>query len=279
MQKLDRLVWATSTTLRIGEYHIGVRSNTNQTDALLRQAFSTLVDDTVEAPANYSVILSPANRDNGGPRGLHLLYHDSTAVVRTRYPRRVLAALRSYLSGHLEHEGPSGGPLIDVNAVALVRDGQAVLVPSITLIWVDLLSPRLHRKGIQFVDSPHVTVDPVSGELVVDPPTLPINDTVEFDGIDSARPGREPPPVSPGRYPIKGWAFYTKQGDERGRLSPGFGVFVAIRSVRGFPDVSPSRDVGYLTELFSRVPALAISSPYEGDLASNLAAVLDHDLA
>ena len=55
MGNVDRLVWAATSTVHIGEYHIGIRSSRPAVDDAVRQLLGSHLVEGVEAPPNYSV--------------------------------------------------------------------------------------------------------------------------------------------------------------------------------------------------------------------------------
>lgn len=252
-----------TTTFRFGDLHIGVRSDTVGTDQLVRRLLGQHLVEDVEAPANYSVILEDRS---GVGRGLNLLYRSWTTLVRSRHPDRVLMALVA----HLDQYGLA--PATDhlrARAVALVREGRAILVPDRVFTWTDLLTPRLHRKGWQFVDSPFVDVDPDRAELVVADPNI----QGELMGADSSSARREPPPVAPGRYPLDAWAFMASDQPSPEAMSVAAGTARAVATVVEDRDRDPMQTARRLADLFHQVTPYDVGSAFGGDLASKLTAV------
>lgn len=162
----------------------------------------------VEAPPNYSVWIElPGTTESRVPgTPLSRLYRSSGLVVRSRSARRVIDGLVSYLSAHAD---PQPGVLRSVSA-ALVGHGRAVLVPSWILGSLELVQPPLERAGWAFVDSFCVSIDPATGELVVPPDVVAVDDSVlaQFPTGD----GRAVPSVPAGRYPIVRWALFPLPG-------------------------------------------------------------------
>jgi hypothetical protein len=97
-------VWTANENLRIGEYHVGVRSDSEAAAEIVRRAFEAeLGEDDPDVPANYSVVLGEPV--SGVSKDLRLLMFANTTVVRSRSPRRVLQAL----AAHLRHPSRAGG--------------------------------------------------------------------------------------------------------------------------------------------------------------------------
>lgn len=221
---MDRLGWAATSTFRVGEYLVGVRSDSEATDALVRRLLAANLVDGPVAPPNYSLVLSTPN--GGGQRGLSQLFRSSTAVVRTRRRRRALLGLLAWLEGHT----PADGSLLQLRAIATVGPQGAVLAPWALISSLEKLQPRLHRRGVQVLDAHAARVDLATGELVVAEPPLPFDAAVLAEVDDDERSaGRELPPLQPGRYPIRGWAHWAASqggGSRAACLAQATGGFV-----------------------------------------------------
>lgn len=202
---MDRLGWAATSTFRVGEYLVGVRSDSDVTDALVRRLLAGSLVEGPVAPPNYSLILSSPNGD--GQRGLSQVFRSSTAVVRTRRRRRALLGLLSWLHGHL----PADGSLLHLQAMATVGPQGAALAPWTLISSLEKLQPRLHRRGVQVLDAYGARLDLATGDLVVTEPPLAFDPAVLAEVEDDQRSsGRELPPVPPGRYPVRGWAHWPQ---------------------------------------------------------------------
>ena len=216
MSELDRLVWAATSTFRIGPVHVGVRSSSEEVDLLLRELLADHVADVAGAPANYSVIAAPPSADRGARRRVHQLFRSSHAVARHRGGAAVVRALLNHLSAHA---APVDEGLLAMRAVALVsRDGRAVLAPAALMDDLAHVEPRLRRQGLRMVDAQVALVDPTSAELVVPRPSLTL-DPAGLDRLAEWEMG-EPPEesVAPGRYPLLAWALFA--GEPFGPMSP-----------------------------------------------------------
>lgn len=130
--------------------------------------------------------------------GLNLLYRGSCLVGRWRHRGQAVRALVSYLSGH----GREGDGLLRSHAAAIVGGPGVIVVPRQLFAWFDAVEPVLRRHGWRFVDSPWTVLDPVSGQVVLEPPLLePENAS---DGEDGSAPS---PSVPAGSYPIRRWVL------------------------------------------------------------------------
>jgi len=191
-------------------------------DALLRRALRHHHVPALDPPPNYSVKLAGDTKHRRGA-GFHFVYRSSSVVVRTRDVRRAVHGLFAHLATHVPSDTPD---LLTVQAVGLVGDGGALIVPNALRQWMSLLERRLNLKGLRVVDMPSLLVDAARHEVVVPEPALQI-DWAGLDGLERIPVESRPDPFVPvGRYPIRGWAFL---GDGRA-LSRASAVALATRS-------------------------------------------------
>lgn len=245
-----------------------MRSSTIGADRLLRSAFAPWWVPGVDAPANLSLKLDLGDTSArpGGTAPLHLLYRSSQSVVRSRRPRRAVGALASYLAAL----GAAPDGLLLSTAAAVIRGGQAVLLPRRVLARLEVVLPRLHRHGWQVVDSPTSAIDPATGALVV-PPPLAVGDEAQallarFDA--SGTPDREPPSVTPGSYPVVGWVFLTRAEDADGLTRAG-AVAAALRSIGASP-IGPGPTLHGLVRVFQAAAPLRLVTDGTRDLTDAL---------
>lgn len=245
-----------------------MRSNRLDVDEMVRAALGNYLVEGVEAPPNFSVIIGgePGHGEVGS--GLHFLYRNHMAMVRSRRPGRVLEGLFAYLASHLPSEGTNG--LLRVNGVGLVKEGRAVLAPSMITNWTDILSPRLYRSGVQFVDAPGVSVDLDRGEMVVEESGLDVDRRPLAPLKTNGSAGSEPAAVEPGRYPLVSWGFFTGDDRQMGRISPARAIVAAAPSLIQTSGVKPAKVIEGLGRVFSMTAPVSVGSPYRGDLASKL---------
>jgi len=195
MNALDRLVWAGTATFEIGEFHVGVRCNDTSFAHVLFDVLAAHRVEGVDAPPNYSVKIADDDR-----RGFHLLYRSSALAVRTRDPRRLVAAVCRYLASH----APYDPELFVLAGVVVVGRHGAVIAPSGLRQMLPTVERRLDARGLRVVDAPWVLLDPAARAVVVPEHGLAVDDrALEMLPL----PAREEPPVAPGRYPVVGWAL------------------------------------------------------------------------
>ncbi len=221
--------------------------------------------EDVEAPVNYSIVLGD---DDGGGRGatraLNLLYRSSGLVVRSRSRARVVDGLLAYLSDFLPR--PEGFLVTD--ALGVVSNGSAVLIPRFILSMLKQAQPRFNRVGLQFVDTPVSTIDPASRELVVPPPALEA-DAAALEGLDRRPPaGSEIAAVEPGRYALKAWAFLA-QAESFEQMTRAKAVAATIASVAGDRDTL-SDALHTLGDLFTTVQPVGVPSARPQDVVDQL---------
>lgn len=152
-----------------------------------------------------------------------MLYRGVTGVVRTRDLRRVLHGLLGYLSSFVE---PADDEFLRLDAVSLVKDGVAVLVPAEVRSALPTIERRLHAKGIGVADRPWATVDIATGQLVLGEPQLAVDWAVLDELASSEMATGKDGPVAPGRYPLVGWGFGVGP-DTRGPISRAVAVTLA----------------------------------------------------
>lgn len=229
---------------------------------MLRSALARHWVPDVEAPPNFSVQLHLGKEGRRGPRPLNLLYRSGTTVVRSRDAAEVVGALASYLSGF----GDDGSDVLLSSAAALYRNGAAVLVPRELYSVLDSFHPHLRRRRVSFVHTPFSLIDRRTGKLVVRRPAVDVDlAAIVTSPVSGAR--RQDP--SPGRYPLKGWAFFA----ESQAISRAGGVALALRTVDRHAHGSQAT-LDTLGAVFSSAVALGFRSPGP-DLAATLGKLLD----
>lgn len=262
MSKLDRLVWAASSTYRIGQLHIGVRTDSEWLDGVVAAALADYLVPGLDAPPNFSLVIPRAEADRSA-KGLNMLYEGHTNLVRSRYPTRVLRALFQHLAKYLP--APSD-ELLRVSSLALIRNGEAILVPRSITTWMDQLAPRLNRAGWQFVDHPWSKLDLESAELVVDAPALNIADGWQAE-LDSRTTRREPEAVGAGRFPLVGWGVFS--AEER-VMSRAAGAAAAAPTVLNPSEYGVHAVIDDLLTFTEHTPLTGLGSPFEGDFATRV---------
>lgn len=263
-------MWAGTTTVKVGDLHLGVRSNTPVMHALLERALADHVVEGIEAPANFTVLVADGGGHSSGGKGFHFLYADATAVVRTRDPDRLVRALLAHLSAHQPHEAAG---LLRLHGRAFVKDGRALLAPGVVGTWLPVVERRLNVRGVQVVDGPWMTIRPDSSELIVPEPSL----TVDWSALDGlallpGTGGRPDPGAAYGSYPATSWAFAAP--DLPGPLSRASAVLRAMRLVLNGDEVGARPALDGLVTMMRHVRPVGITWTNERELVSALVALL-----
>jgi hypothetical protein len=253
---------------RIGDFHVGIRSNSESTSATLDALFDRAPLSDPRAPDSYSVALYEHGE---GARRLDLLLQGSRQLVRSRSAARVLRALLWRLSEDVLAVDVDTGR-VRVHATAALRGGDALLLPAGLYQWAKQLQPRFARIGVALADVPYPEIDLASAELVVPEPAISHRADVLARVDDGAQLGSEPPPVRPGRYPLSMW-FVARTSVESAELTPAVATVAVLPSVLGVDDVRER--VERLGELFTRVRAVGISYASEAALVDAVASEVD----
>jgi hypothetical protein len=246
--------WHGTRAYALADHHVGLRFDDPATAAVLDRLFVGARVDDRRVPDNYSVALAdrtPTGRA-GAAQSLKLLVRGGTQLVRSRSGGRVLAALLQHLSADLAESDPS---LTRVDATAVLRGGNALLLPPGLVNFVKELQPRFARANLRLVDAPQVLLDLDRGELVVPHPALP-HDPAVIDELDAfAKLGREAPRVRPGRYAIRTW-FMVREPEQVGPMSPAVAVTASVPRLLAPDDLRT--EVQRLAALFDVVDARAV---------------------
>ena len=258
----DSIQWSSTRVYRINGHHVGVRIDSEGTGEVLDRLFQ---HSRVEDPrAGHSFSLSLAgwlaagddrgaglSRDSDNPcsvapdgrvavRPLNLLrVNGEGGLLRSRDPARVLRALLLRLDSDLEIRVARENT-VSVIARAVVKDGQAVLLPSA----VDGFAPRLQailaRSGFATVDVQHPVVDLATGQLIVEAPLVSHDaDVVATLTADRGLGASERQSVLPGRYPLRAWCVMSDMVRHVSDLTPAEAAAAAISSVLDTADLGP----------------------------------------
>lgn len=244
-------VWAATTAFAVGDYHVGVRMDSAATNETLGRILEPLrLPEGTRAPDNFSVILGGSG--GRGTKELSLLLRGDETVVRSRSSRRVVRALISHLSSLL---APDDGLLRTFNLAMLV-DGEAVMLPAEARDWIEQLQPRLARLGVRLSDQPLAGIDLERLELVVPEPALSVNQAALEELAEPALGRSELPAIEPGRYRLRSWGINTHEDQESvSRAHALSDTWGAVQSGQG----EIEELVDKLGELFARVPLAPLS--------------------
>jgi hypothetical protein len=250
-------VWAASDTFQLAQGRIRIRSNTPETAAAVRAVIGAdrVVDDDPEGDFAYSIRLEPVARARGASQSLHVLYEDCAVVRRSRDPLRVLRLLGAHVRGRESIGGPellrvAGCAVVGVRGVALLP---VALEPDLTAI-----ERRLNAAGLQLVDQPFLTFDPITAELVVGEP-VDVDPGV-LDDSDVYR-GREAGPAPAGRHRVTGWLLDDLRGADD-RRAP------ALKLALNADALGPDRTRRIVAKIQDSATLIARWYPWPDDLVS-----------
>lgn len=224
---------------------MGVRSNTEELDRVLRRLLSDHVVTDVEAPPNYAARVEPPG---DGARALHTFYRSHSRVLSTPRPARLGTALLAHLAAHL----PRPADTLWLG-LAAVTDGRAAAVLMVgSPRDRATLEPHLRRSGLQLLDEPALTIDPsepailLGADLSVDVGALD-----ELDELADAPPSDPLPPIT-GRLPLAGWLVRSDgDGDLPSRAATAARVLARAHNAR---DLGGRAAVDHVGRLLSHSP-------------------------
>ena len=216
-----------------------------------------------------SATIAGASAASRPARDLKILLQGSASVIRSRSSRRVLSGLASFLAAYLPDADAPGDVLLRTRNLALVVDGEAVLLPPAVRTAVEQLQPRVARFGAQVVDEPTALLDPVRRELVVAEPALTLDRSVLDGLVDPPSPSRsEPPAVVAGRYPLRAWVMWDSGDPDAPELTPAEALTQALTTL----PVPPGRllaTADLLADLLAATPPVFLSTT-GGDITDQL---------
>lgn len=214
MTEVDRLGWAVTIPMRAGEYVLGVRANTTALGGLLRDLFRERIVDVADPPGNLSLLLAPRSESN--IQDLHRLYVTYTRVLSSRSAIRGLEALWHELD---VRDGEVEPHRMQVAATALVREGQAYLLPARARGRILAEHRRWQAAGFCVVDRRLVDLDPAAGTIHVPRPDLtPASGTLADRVAQLDLLHRDEPTAPAGTLPIASWVLPSAQASLAGRV-------------------------------------------------------------
>lgn len=234
----NRFGWVGAFAVAAGTRMLGVRCNDPELLAALRRLFSPVVVDSPDPEPNFSLRRAVPGR-------AHRLQEGCRTLVHSESLDRAVHALRSFLAAYAD-EGARGR--VRLAAVALVRDGAAVLVPERLRPRLGGAERHLAGRGLAVADSvPALSLDGTT--VHVERPGLDV-EPAALDEIGRLGDGQPQPAAvaAPGSYRLAGWAWPSR-GDGS-HLSAGELVAAANRAVRN------RRAVGHETGLTALAQAV-----------------------
>jgi hypothetical protein len=239
-------------TVRIGELHLGVRTNTRALDLALTETLQGHLVDDRDAPANYSIFHDVADSSQTSTR--FRIYIGCKHATTTRTLTRAVAIVCGYLEDHVVTK-ESQTETLEMLAVALVHRDEALLAPWQVRHGAPLVESRLERRGVRLLERRFVLVDPRTKELIVQPPSLPaagVADISVAHGVVGHR-------VAGGRYSLRAWLVW--QGWRWATATPAIATAYGMTVTR--LDEDPARILSNLAKLVEDLSIRSIRTENE----------------
>jgi hypothetical protein len=245
---LDDLDWVASSTFRVGQWALGVRSSSVETDAALQRVLRAHLVD-VDAPANFSLLMA-----DDDTRTFNFLYRASDALVRTRAPGRLLRTLVSHLSEFVERSSA----VARLSVTGLLVGGRVIVAPDALRDEIANIETRLNVAGIRVIDAPILELERGTGHVIVPEPALSLDtDALADYERDHPSSGRELAPVLAGRYPIAAWALTTSE-NRLGPIGAAQGVAAAAQQVVNADRLGAQQALDVVADALTTVPIAGI---------------------
>lgn len=189
-------MWAAPLVVETPRGRVAVRSTNDEVQRLLDDALPGTGGAPEPWPQGFGV--RPAEDDSS----FHWLYWGRCPVVRTRDADRLLGALEQHLSAPV---ASTNDWLVLRLSAAVTADGGAILLPAVGA-GVARIDRRLREAGATLVDAPFAVVDPHTGDLVLEPPSVALREEPRRELVGVMGSLRSETVVAPGRYPLARWA-------------------------------------------------------------------------
>jgi hypothetical protein len=235
-------------TVEVGDWDLGVRFSTPETAAVARRLFGAHVRPELAAPANYSLheadVAAP-----GEAQAFHTLYRTESPASRSTSVDRLLGELAQHLATHTYDDRTD---LLVVDAVAFLSKGRAVLFPPRLRRLAVAEQRRLFRLGIELRSPRRHLVDPRTGELVVEPAPLVLDQSALQNSAAETQ-------QEVGRYPVATW-FVRSSGRPGEPLRPAEAAVRLVGLVDNRPALGDQTALDAIGTLVQRVPAATTTS-------------------
>lgn len=198
---MGHLVWVATTVVRVGEFHIGLRSSSVAVRDAIEAAMEPHVVVDHQVRASHAIHASEATEP--GSRPVYRVYHDCKNVFTTPSLGRAVAALAVNLEQYLPRN-ELAPPLLELDVSALLMPGQALLAPWSLPYHVPDVESRLRGFGLRLLESRSVLVNAETAEVVVP--------TRRLLSANTDRAGVWGDVTPQGRIPLTGWFFLHGAG-------------------------------------------------------------------
>jgi hypothetical protein len=225
--------WACERTLRVGQWFVGLRTDSPEVATLLDEAAGEHLRPGVGAPPHYCLVTAgplpgtqrPGGGDGRPPLEPGVLVRGPFGVLEQATTVELLAALDAYLGTHATLPRR---PLLALRGVVALVDGRAVLTEPATddLFVLARLRRSLAASGVHLSHTFGALVDPETAEVVVPggllaglpdgsvggPFALGRDGVAEGGGANAAATEVVVAKGVPaGRYPLAGWVLSRKE--------------------------------------------------------------------
>lgn len=246
----------------IGGFRVGVRTNSPTMQEIVRRLLASHAVTDEEVAPNYSLLMG-GTEGGHGHRRFHFLYADAAVLVRTRDQERLLHGLLSYLSGLATAHRFDGR--LHVHAVAVVKDGSALLLPAAARQWLPNLELRLKALGVRVLDSPWTEIDARSGRVVLAPPVF----NVDWAALPAFARSLD------GEFDVRGWAFPASGDREAGDLARHDAVLWGSLMVLNSAVVGGQIVLDGLATAIRRARTWSVTCATENELAASVRPLLE----
>jgi hypothetical protein len=149
--------------VRVGDYHVGVRTNALEVRERLTEVLSHLLVADPTVRASYAVY---GSSDKSGERRTYSVYYDCNRIRVTRSLDRAVAVVIAQLEQHLPRPvHPAHVVEVDSSAILAVND--AVLVPWALPYFAPATEFRLEKNGLRLYEGASVWIDTDRREVVI----------------------------------------------------------------------------------------------------------------
>jgi hypothetical protein len=207
--------------VRIGDWHVGIRSDRVDTDRLIVAVFGGSLCPHTETPPNLSIRLGGVADRSGATANMHhLVFCACELVGRTRSIRMAAAEVLRRVE---EMTWPDDPTVLRLQVCAYIRSGRAILLPRTRGRERARWQAQLRAGGWTQVPGSLVELDIGTGRVVVRRPNLPY-DAAALDAIcDEWEPPGSVADVDAmplGAIDVVGWVFVDQTGHDQPLVRP-----------------------------------------------------------
>ena len=223
--EVNRLAWVSTTVIRVGAYHVGIRAASSDIREALETHLAPHVVEDEGAPASFGIYAPEPTLDNARP--LYRIYHDCHYIFTTRSLGRAVEYLAHLLERHLPRKVGDDG-LLELDAAGLIGPTGAVVLPWYLPYKVPEAELLAQRQGGRLLEGFSVLIDPDRREVIAPRSRLIAVPALDV-GVTATSPHAEPSGVG---YPVTAWIFFGDTGEGPG-ISRARAIARGMRMVYG----------------------------------------------